>query len=272
MPPEEVDVLENYVLAFGIRGWKRWQEQWVRKTRGLSLEQLEEINRIRAKVVLHIEAVVTALKSKKKTVLGVTKALHSFFLDMELQKRVRERQIRFEEEGELSLAKEYAQVYRIIIELFEQFVELLGDEKISLKEYCELLDAGLEEAKVGVIPPSLDQVVIGDVERSRIKDVKVVFLLGASDKYIPSTSGQKGILSEYDRQLIANGGRALAPNEKEKAYIQKFYLYQMLTKPEQQLYLTFSTSSGDGKAVRPSYLVSELCKLFPKLRACQVPS
>ena len=272
LSPEEVDVLENYVLAYGIRGFKRWNEQWVRKARGMTLEQLEEVNAIRAKFISHIETVMTTLKSKKKTVLEVTGALHSFFLEVELQKRVQMRQLRFEEEGELSLAKEYAQVYRIIIELFEQFVELLGDESISLKEYCELLDAGLEEAKVGVIPPSLDQVVIGDVERSRIKDVKVVFLLGASDKYIPSSGGKKGILSEYDRQVIADGGSALAPNEKEKTYIQKFYLYLMLTKPEKQLYLTFSTSGGDGKAARPSYLVSELCKLFPNLKMREVPN
>ena len=62
-----------------------------------------------------------------------------------------------------------------MIGLFDKFVELLGDEKISLKEYCDLLDAGLEEAKVGVIPPSLDQVVIGDVERTRIKNIKALF-------------------------------------------------------------------------------------------------
>ena len=74
------------------------------------------------------------------------------------QIRLKEMEIRFQEQGELALAKEYAQVYRITIELFDKFVELLGEERISLKEYCELLDAGLEEAKVGVIPPSLDPV------------------------------------------------------------------------------------------------------------------
>lgn len=269
---DEVDVLENYVLAFGIRGYKRWQEQWVRRAKGMSLEELQGINEIREKFVASVSGVMPSLKSRSKTVCEVTEALHSFFLEKELQKKVKEYQMQFEKEGELSLAKEYAQVYRIVIELFEQFVELLGDEKISLKEYCELLDAGLEEAKVGIIPPSLDQVVIGDVERSRIKDVKVVFLLGASDKYIPGTSGKKGILSEYDRQLFVNDGMTLAPNEKEKTYIQKFYLYLMLTKPEQQLYLTLSTSGNDGKTMLPSYLVSEMTKLFPKLKTQQISS
>ena len=83
--------------------------------------------------------------------------------------------------GELALAKEYAQVYRIVMELFDKFVSLLGEEEIALKDYCELLDAGLEEAKVGVIPPSLDQVMIGDVERTRIKNIKALFFVGAND-------------------------------------------------------------------------------------------
>ena len=85
---------------------------------------------------------------------------------------------KFQDRGELALAKEYAQVYRIVMELFDKFVSLLGEEEIALKDYCELLDAGLEEAKVGVIPPSLDQVMIGDVERTRIKNIKALFFVG----------------------------------------------------------------------------------------------
>ena len=98
----------------------------------------------------------------------------------------------FQEQGELALAKEYAQVYRIVMELFDKFVELLGDEQISLKEYCELLDAGLEEAKVGVIPPSLDQLVIGDVERTRIKNIRALFFVGANDTLLPGNAGSRG--------------------------------------------------------------------------------
>ena len=266
----EVDVLEDYVLALGIRGYKKWQERWIRRTKGMDETQLSEVNRIREKFVESIEEVMVVLKSRNKTVLDVTKALHTFFLKEELQQRAKDYQVMFESQGELALEKEYAQVYRIVIELLDQFVELLGDERISIKEYCELLDAGLEEAKVGIIPPSMDQIVIGDVERSRIKDVKIVFLIGANDIYIPGTSQKNGLLSEYDRQRITENGVALAPNAKEKTYIQKFYLYLILTKPSNQVYLTYSKSSGDGKAIRPSYLVSDLMKLFEHLRVQEV--
>ena len=75
------------------------------------------------------------------------------------------------------------------MELFDKFVSLLGEEEIALKDYCELLDAGLEEAKVGVIPPSLDQVMIGDVERTRIKNIKALFFVGANDTLLPGNTG-----------------------------------------------------------------------------------
>lgn len=268
----EVDVLENYVLALGIRGYAKWQEKWIRRYRGMEEAELAEVNRIREQFVGSIEEVMSVLKSRSKTVLDVTKALHTFFLKEELQQRVKEYQLMFEAQGELALAKEYAQVYRIVIELLDQFVELLGDERISIKEYCELLDAGLEEAKVGIIPPSMDQIVIGDVERSRIQNVKAVFLIGVNDIYIPGSSGKNGLLSEYDRERLVDAGAVLAPNAKEKTYIQKFYLYLVLTKPSNQVYLTYSKTSADGKAIRPAYLISDLMKLFNGLKVQEVSS
>lgn len=268
---DEIDRLENYVLALGVKGYAKWQEKWIRKTKGMEEEELSDVNHIREKFVERIQDVMAVLKSRSKTVLDVTKALHTFFLQEELQKRVKEYQLRFEAKGELALEKEYAQVYGIVIELLDQFVELLGDERISLKEYCELLDAGLEEAKVGIIPPSMDQVVVGDVERSRIKDVKVVFLMGVNDLYIPGASGKNGLLSEYDRQQMSESGAVLAPNAKEKTYIQKFYLYLALTKPSEQVCLTYSKTSADGTSLRPSYLISELIKLYKDLGVQEVP-
>ena len=110
-----------------------------------------------------IQDLVYVLKQRRKTVRDVTLAVYEFIVAEHMQEQIAGMEALFQEQGELALAKEYAQIYRIVLDLFDKFVELLGDESISLKEYCDLLDAGLEEAKVGVIPPSLDQVVIGDV-------------------------------------------------------------------------------------------------------------
>ena len=266
----EIDVLENYVIALGIRGYKKWQEKWIRRTKGMEEVELAEINRIRESFINKVETVTEVLKRRHKTVLDVTQALHAFFMQEELQKRVKEMELRFAEQGELALEKEYGQVYRIVIELFEKFVELLGDERISLKEYCELLDAGLEQAKVGIIPPSIDQVVVGDVERTRLKDVKVILFVGVNDAYIPGNAKKGGILSEYDRERFAKEGVTLAPSAKEKTFIQKFYLYLMLTKPTERLLLTYSKVGADGKSLRPAYLITDILRMYPQLRLQEV--
>lgn len=269
---EEVDVLENYCVALGIKGYKKWQTKWIRRTKNMEQEELEYVNSIRERFVENVEEITEALKSRSKTVEIVTKALHEYLFQNELQKKVKEYETYFADQGELALEKEYAQVYRIVMELFDKFVELLGEEKISLKEYCQLLDAGLETAKVGIIPPSLDQVVVGDIERTRIKDVKVVFLVGANDAYIPSKINAGGLISERDREKFETEGITLAPSAKEKVFIQKFYLYLMLTKPSQKLVITQSKASSDGKALRPAYIVGELQKMYPTMQMQQIPT
>ena len=92
---------------------------------------------------------------------------------------------KFEQEEAYDLAREYEQIYGIVIELFDKLVEPLGDEPMSLQEYTEILDAGFEEAKVGMIPPTMDCVLVGDIERTRLKDIKVLFFLGLNDGWVP---------------------------------------------------------------------------------------
>ena len=172
---DEVDRLENYCLALDLKGFKKWDQVWVRKTPMTKKEELEELNQLRVRFVEKLTPLHTVLKKRRKTVKEITLAVYEYLVQEKIQEQLAELEQKFQEEGELALAKEYAQIYRIVLELFDKFVELLGEEEIPLKEYCELLDAGLEEAKVGVIPPSLDQVVIGDVERTRIKNIRALF-------------------------------------------------------------------------------------------------
>jgi len=263
---EEVDLLEDYCVALGIRGYKKWQEKWIRRTKGMEEADLAVLNHIREQFVVNIETVITALKSRSKTVKSMTTALCDFLRENELQQKVKVYEEMFLAEGELALEKEYAQVYKIVMDLFDQFVELIGDERLSLREYCELLDAGLEEAKVGVIPPSLDQVVVGDIERTRIKDVKVLFFVGLNDAYIPGKAKTGGLLSERDRERFEASGITLAPSAKEKSFIQKFYLYLILTKPSHQIVLTYSRATSEGSALRPAYLLADLQKMYPQMK------
>ena len=262
---EDTCVLENYVIGLGIKGYKKWQCRWERLLKGMDAEDLRRLNRLRTQFVEKVDGFVFVLKQRQKTVRDITEALYEFMVREELQLKLKRQEEMFLAEGELALAKEYAQVYRILMELLDKFVELLGDEAVSLKEYGKLLDAGLSEARVGVIPPSVDQLVAGDVQRTRLKDIKALIFIGANDAYLPGALLRTGLLSERDRERFRKEKISLAPGGKEQAYIQKFYLYMNLTKPSERLSVYFSKVSPEGKSMRPSYLIQEIRRLYPLL-------
>ena len=259
---EEVDILENHVLARGIRGYKRW--------RGNFRTDDETILVARDKVLEDTLPVYQAFKQKKDgkpvTVREAITALYEFGLALNLEGKTLALKEKFTQENNLSMAKEYTQIYGKIMELYDKTVYLIGDEHIKVQELVSILDAGFEDIKVGVVPPTLDRVSVGDIERTRLKDIKVLFLVGANDGLIPKVGGKKGILTQSERMFLSESGVELSPTAREDAFIQKFYLYMMLTKPSFKLYISYKRIDADGSSCRPSYLIGHISKLFPDLK------
>lgn len=258
----EIDILENYIRALGIKGYKKWQEKWIRRGKYTTEEELEFLNGLRVRFVETVDEMTLTLKQRRKSVRDISEALYCFFVKENIQKKIKDQEEVFVEQGEIALAKEYAQIYKVVLELLDKFVALLGDEILSVSEYAQLLDAGMEEARIGVIPPGVDEVVVGDIERTRLKDVKALIFLGVNDTLIPGAVSVGGLLSEREKIQFEENGITLAPGAREKAFIQKFYLYLHMTKPTEKLVLTFSRVSAEGKSLRPAGLISELRKLF----------
>ncbi len=261
----EIDQLENYCVALGIRGFAQWNQHWVRRYRGLEEGQAEEINRIREKFLAEIRPLAEGMKEKHLTVRDRTRLLAEFIMERNMQEKLLKQQEELTREGRQALAQEYAQIYRLVMELFDKVVQILGDEEISLKDYRQILEAGFQEARVGILPPSLDQVLVGDIERTRLKDIKVLFFVGANDSVIPRRSGGSGLLSEADREFLEGQQVELSPTARESMYIQKFYLYLALTRPSCRLYLSFARSGGQGEALGPAYLIPMICRMYPSL-------
>lgn len=261
----ETDVLENYCLALGIRGLKKYSEKWIRFSKNQTDEELTKVNAIREKFYDSVKVPAKILKDKNETITKKCTALYEFLEKLGVEKQLAVKEEEFLAEGEAAIAKEYHQIFRVIMELLEKYVELLGEEKISLDEFEELLDAGFAEVKVGIIPPGSDRVVVGDMERTRLKDVKVLFLLGVNEGNIPKNLTGGGILSQMEREFLEEQNASLAPTAKEQVYLQKFYLYYVLTKASEKLYLSFPATDFHGAQLRPSYLKDVFKKLFPKL-------
>lgn len=259
----EIDELENYVIALGVRGMKRYKESWVRVYRGMDKSRLEFINGFRKRFIEEVEEFVRGFKRKGLTVEERTKALYQFIKDSEIQEKLKMREEEFKNSGNVAMEREYGQIYGIMMNLLDKLVEVLGQEEISLAHYQEILEAGFLEAQVGLIPPSADQILLGDIERTRLKDVKILFFVGINEGVIPKPVSKGGILSESDREYLYAKDVELAPTSREEMYMQQFYLYLNLTKPSEKLYLSYSRSNSKGEAVLPSYLIGMIQKLYP---------
>lgn len=262
---EETDRLENYVLARGIRGISGWKKEWKYPLKGMEEEELAELNELRQRALGGLQDLKSVLTKKGTDAETMTRAIYGYIAELGIQEKLKAREEVFEAEGNLSLAKEYDQIYGMIMELLDKLVMLLGSCIMTLEEYAELLDAGLSELKVGLIPAGTDQVVVGDMERSRLKDIKVLFFTGVNEGNVPKEKSRGGLLSEMDREILASQEVELAPTARQETCIQKFYMYVSLTIPSEELHLSWSLADADGNALRPSYLIASIQELFPKV-------
>ena len=262
---QEIDRLENYVLARGIRGASRWSKPWTFVMPDGTLEDMERLNEIREAVYENFKPLLMAFRGKENTVSTQTFELYSLIRRLDMEQLLKERGEFFEKNGNQARAKEYDQIYKIVMDLLDKVTSLLGDETMTIREYSDILDAGFEAAKVGIIPPGNDTVTVGDIERTRLKHIKILFFVGVNDGVVPKAGNQGGIISQFEREKMAEYHLELAPGAREKVFIQKFYLYLNMTKPSERLYVTFCRVNSDGKALRRSYLIGTLLKLFPQL-------
>lgn len=262
---EETDRLENYVRRFGIRGRKKWSEAFVYREEDpegeeASLLALAQYNALRERLMEQMAPFLMPMRTAGELV----RALYRFMETAGVQQKLADYEAMFQRQGDPARAKEYGQIYPLVIDLLDQMDGLLSGEEMTFREFADILDSGLTEITVGTIPQNVDRILVGDIERTRLKQVKILFFLGVNDGNIPKGSGG-GIISDLDREFLKQAQIELAPTPRQQMYIQRLYLYLNMTKPSQELYLSYARVGEDGRTLRPAYLVELLRGLFPAL-------
>ena len=261
---EDIDNLENYVIATGIRGSNRYFKPFTARCKTFSTdESLEYLNGLREAFIGPFMDLYQAMSKGEHSVRDMAIALYNFIVAFNCREKLQARGQIYEQDGNRTKAMEYEKIYSAVMKLLDKMVAILGDEVMDLDQFSQIYKAGLSATTIGQVPFSGDCVIVGDVERTRISNVKVLFLLGASDDTIPKKVENGGILSSLEReQLLENGAFELAPSDRQKSFRQRFYLYMMLTKPSCKLFITSPRTGQDGKAARPSYLMESVEKTF----------
>ncbi len=263
---ETVDILENYLLAAGIRGHKAWTQRWSRPAGDGREEEIAELEELREAFAERFEPFASVCRFSAGKLKDYARALweltDAFDLQGKLTLLARER----EKSGQRADSELYSQAASAIAGVLDEAVSLLGDEKIRRTQFEQILEAGLSEAKIGIVPPGIDEVQIGDLMRSRITNVKAILFLGMNDEFVPGRSHEGGILTDVEREYLRRQEFHLAPSAREEAAVRQFYLYLSLTKPSDHLILSCSRTTMDGNALRPAAALLQIHQLFPQIQ------
>ena len=255
---EDIYLLENYCRKWGIRGSKFYNKKF----------EYEQINDIQEKLEnLRLEIVTPLLKfkenvSQNRNAIQITKELYNFIIDNNINVILDEK---IKSYNSIEISDEYNTSYKLLVSVLEDIATIFGEEKITFERYKDLLEVGLNSCELGKIPATQDQVVLGDTERTRSNKLKVLFVLGVNDGTFPKVNRVEGFLNDNDRDVLLESGIELAKNSVDSLYEEHLNIYRTITTPEEKLYLTYSSSNKEGKAIRPSILIKRLKRVFPNI-------
>ena len=271
----DTDILENFCLAYGLRG-TRWTDgkPWRVKTgkqrlQGEQLLQeeqlLQRINKARDKVV---ETLLPLQEAFNKVTNGkeYSEVLFSFLERIGVAGKLEYWSMKAKEQGALEEARVHAQVWQKILGLLDSFVEVLGAQELTLQEFSQVISGGLETLELGLIPPCLDQVLVGSVDRSRNPDLRAVIILGVNEGVFPAKVVESGLFNDEDRLHLAERKIILAPTTEKKLFAEQFFIYKALTTASHYLTLSFALADGEGKALTPSSVFTHVLSIFPQAK------
>lgn len=264
---EEDDIfkLEKYCLKWGIKQ-NKWKKEFTygnyEEKDKADIERLEQIRKDLVTPLMNLKYKI----DENKTVEGISKAIYEFLVEQQIYEKVQIKIQELNEIGQIDLANEYESSIQTIIEILDEIVLVFKDDKITIDKYNQILKIGFKNSSLTKIPGTQDQVIMGDVDRSRSHKVKAIFIIGLNDGEFPSVRKDEGFLNDADREVLKQNGIELAKGTIDKLYEDSFNIYKAFTTAEEKLYLLYSSSDMQGKALRPSMLINKIKKIYPMLQ------
>ncbi|MGN1349721.1 MAG: PD-(D/E)XK nuclease family protein, partial [Anaerovoracaceae bacterium] len=253
----ECEELEKYCRKYNIRSG-RWKSDFVYGIKDEGEDTLLRLNGIRQRVDDFLRA-AEQLFEGAETVRQRCEALYCFLTETARMPQIlAEMQPDLEARGLLEEAEMTGQMWDTIVQILDQMVEVLGDATLSHEEFNEILQEGFEEVELGLLPTNNDQVIFGTMQRTRMGEVKVLFVAGANDGVLPESGRAESLLSDEEKQLIAEQQGRISRTRELRDMEQGLAMYKNLTKASRQLIVSYAELDTDGTVLRPSELAEEL--------------
>ena len=255
--------LENYCTKWGIKQ-NKFKKDFVYELED-NKQEVEYYNELRKRIIEPIEKLRQKIR-KEKTAKAVTLAIYEFLEEQKIEEKISLKMQELKQKNREDLVQEYKESYEILINVLDEIVKIFKDENITINQYSNILKQGLEASSLGKIPGTQDQVIMGDVDRSRSHKVDTIFIIGLNDGVYPSINKSEGFLGDEDREYLKEQGIELAKGTLENLYDDNFNIYKAFTTAERELHLSYSSADTEGGALRPSIYITKIKKMFPNLK------
>lgn len=272
---EQVDQLENYCVAYGIGG-KHWKSKapWrYFSSRGLedapekSLKDAQFERELNGWRHTFSDPLLTFERNlrKAKTVEEKCAELYWFLEGLGVPEKIEQLRNQAELEGRLSEAREHDQAWQAVLDLLDQLVEAAGEDQVSLDLFAKLLESGLDQLRFSLVPPALDQVIVGGLDRSRVEGTDLIYILGVNEGVLPAKPMEDGLLSDEERSVLEAQAVQLAPSARAQLFDEEALIYRAFTSPSQALVLSYPIASEEGQSLMPSLLIRRMGHFFSGL-------
>lgn len=248
---DEIYKVENYCIKNGIKGSKWYKTRWTELT-GIQEKITGELINLKNRI------------EKEKTAKRISEQIYEFIKENKIQEKLNEKIEKLK--GEKEIARTYKESLDILVDILDEIATFFGEEKVSFEEYKEILKIGLKNKEIGKIPQFIDQVIIGNIDRTRTHKVKAMFIIGVNDGNFPSVNKNEGYFNDNDREILKLNNLEIAKNTLENLYEDQFNIYKAFTIAMEKLYISYNSSNKEGASLRPSILISKIKKIFPNLK------
>ena len=262
---DEIFKLEKYCLKWGIKQNKWKKEFTYGKYEEKDKTEIERLERIRKDIVNPLMKLKSDIDNDK-TAEGISKSIYKFLVEENIAEKINKKIEELEKVGQVDLVREYQSSLQTILDILDEIVLVFSDDKMTIDKYAQILKVGFKNSNLTKIPGTQDQVIMGDVDRSRSHKVKAIFIIGLNDGEFPSVHKDEGFLNDLDRETLKQDGIELAKGTIENLYEDNFNIYKAFSTAEEKLYLLYSSSDVQGKALRPSMLINKIKKIYPMLQ------
>ncbi|MGI6168145.1 MAG: PD-(D/E)XK nuclease family protein [Christensenellales bacterium] len=255
---EQVERFENFAAKRGIFG-ARYKDR-------IDGEENADMEQIREQIMQPLLTLAQELEQAVSAV-DMVGALYDYFVRIDLKGQLDSKVLSLYESGQMDLAEEYAQVWnRGVVELLEQAQHIFGENPCSISLLRSVLETGFDSLTLGIIPTTVDELMLGEAGKSYLHSVKILFVAGLNDALIPKAPEPR-IVGDSEREKLLALDFPLLHTTRFEQDIMNHRIYTQLCKPQETLHLSFALGAADGAGLRPSMLVHNLKGMFPALKA-----